>query len=889
MSDPVTRLNLALEGRYRIERELGEGGMATVYLADDLKHERQVALKVLKPELAAVVGAERFLTEIKTTANLQHPNILPLFDSDEADGFLYYVMPFIDGESLRERLERERQLPVDEAVRIATDLAEALDYAHRQGVVHRDIKPANVMLHEGRPLLADFGIALAAGAAGGARLTETGLSVGTPYYMSPEQATGEVNVGPASDMYALGCVLYEALVGEPPYPGASAQAVLAKVIQGGPVSATAVRATVPLNVDAAIRCVLEKLPADRFTSAQAFAKALSDPSYRHGELTTATIAAPAGPWRTAAVVMMFTAITLGGALAWSLLKPDAPRGVLRYTLSLPIELGSVNDFGSNLDISPDGTKIVFAGAPDGSPRLWIRSRDDVEPQPIPGTELAHQPFFSPSGDRVGFVTENRELKIVSLTGEPPVTLADSSLRRGGGAWGPEDYLYYSEGDNGEYPPGLRRVPAAGGPIEVVTTVDTTRQERRHYFPDVLPSGKGVVFAVARQSLYQAALMDIAVGDLSTGEHEVILQGVYARWSPTGHILFVREDGALMAAPFDEDALELTGPAVPLFDGIEIEGLASVDLDVSANGTLVYAVGGVEATGQGNQVVRVSRNGVEELVDPSWIGLFARPSLSPDGSKLAISIIQGPDQQIWIKQLDRGPLTKLTFEGNQSTVPVWTPDGLSVAYMSAGEDGSFRFYKRRADGSRAPELVLGLDVPVTDLTYSPDGEWIAYRAQEDLFAVRVDGEGQPIPIGDSGAFEGMPAISPDGRWIAYVSAEGSQLEVFVRPFPNVQDGRWQVSTNGGTEPVWARGGGELYFKSSGQLMALQVLPSETFVSGEQRQLFPLRRYLGSTTARRYDVTPDDQHFLMLLSGSADEAGTLMVVENFSEELLAKMGL
>jgi serine/threonine-protein kinase len=282
MSDPVTRLNTALEGRYRIERELGEGGMATVYLAEDLRHERSVALKVLKPELAAVVGAERFLAEIKTTANLQHPNILPLFDSGEADTFLYYVMPYVEGESLRERLEREQQLPVDEAVRIATELAEALDYAHRQGIIHRDIKPANVMLHEGRPLLADFGIALAAGTAGGARLTETGLSVGTPYYMSPEQATGESNVGRASDMYALGCVLYETLVGEPPYPGASAQAVLAKIIQAGPVSATAVRATVPLNVDAAIRRVLEKLPADRFTSAQAFARALSDPSYRHG-------------------------------------------------------------------------------------------------------------------------------------------------------------------------------------------------------------------------------------------------------------------------------------------------------------------------------------------------------------------------------------------------------------------------------------------------------------------------------------------------------------------------------------------------------------------------------------------------------------------------------
>ena len=286
MSDPVVRLNAALEGRYTIERELGEGGMAMVYLADDLKHERKVALKVLKPELAAVVGAERFLAEIKTTATLQHPHILPLFDSGEADGLVFYVMPYVEGESLRERLDREHQLPVDEAVRIATDMAEALDYAHRHGVVHRDIKPANVLLVEGRPEIADFGIALAVGAAGGDRLTETGLSVGTPYYMSPEQATGDQHVGPTTDIYALAAVLYETLVGDPPYVGRTAQAVLGKILQGAPVSATATRSSVPAQVDAAIRKGLEKLPADRFRAARDFAKALADPHFRHDERVT---------------------------------------------------------------------------------------------------------------------------------------------------------------------------------------------------------------------------------------------------------------------------------------------------------------------------------------------------------------------------------------------------------------------------------------------------------------------------------------------------------------------------------------------------------------------------------------------------------------------------
>jgi serine/threonine-protein kinase len=320
MSDPVARLNAALEGRYTVERKLGEGGMATVYLARDLRHNRNVALKVLKPELAAVVGADRFLAEIETTANLQHPHILPLFDSGEADGFLFYVMPYVEGETLRDRVDREKQLPVDEAVRIATAVANALQHAHDRGVIHRDIKPANILMQDGEPLVADFGIALAVGAAGGSRLTETGLSVGTPYYMSPEQATGDQTVGPASDTYALACVLYEMLVGDPPYVGSTAQAVLGKIIQGEPVSATAIRRSITANVDAAIRKALEKLPADRFTGAQDFARALADPGFRHGE-TAATAAGSGALWNPVSIAATLVSVVLAAALVWSLNRP----------------------------------------------------------------------------------------------------------------------------------------------------------------------------------------------------------------------------------------------------------------------------------------------------------------------------------------------------------------------------------------------------------------------------------------------------------------------------------------------------------------------------------------------------------------------------------------
>ena len=327
MSDAVARLNAALEGRYAIERELGEGGMATVYLADDLKHERKVALKVLKPELAAVVGAERFLGEIKTTANLQHPHILPLFDSGEADSFLFYVMPYVEGESLRERLDREHQLPVDEAVRIATNVAEALDYAHRQGVIHRDIKPANILLQDGKPVVSDFGIALALGAAGAGRLTETGLSLGTPHYMSPEQATGDLSVGAATDIYALGCVLYEMLVGEPPYTGSTPQAVLGRIVTGDAPSAMAERRSVPTNVDAAIHRTLEKVPADRFRGAQDFANALADQGFRHGEPLGAGSFRAEGLWNPLSVGATVVALALAATSLWLLASvgPDRAR------------------------------------------------------------------------------------------------------------------------------------------------------------------------------------------------------------------------------------------------------------------------------------------------------------------------------------------------------------------------------------------------------------------------------------------------------------------------------------------------------------------------------------------------------------------------------------
>lgn len=450
MPDTVTRLNAALEGRYTIEGELGEGGMATVYLADDVKHQRKVALKVLKPELAAVVGAERFLAEIKTTANLQHPHILPLFDSGEADSFLFYVMPYLEGETLRERINREKQLPIEEAVRIATSVAAALQHAHDRGVIHRDIKPANILLQDGQPVVADFGIALAVGAAGGSRLTETGLSVGTPFYMSPEQATGDQQVGPASDTYALAALLYEMLTGDPPYIGSTAQAVLGKIIQGAPVSATAIRKSIPANVDAAIRKALEKLPADRFTGAQDFSRALTDPSFRHGSDLETARRGPSG--HRLAVVMSGVAAVFAFTAGWALLRPEAPEPVRRFSLAV-----TDAQFPSEwLSLSADGSAMVMTYLDErNQPRLFLRRWAELTSSPVQGAEgTTVDPVISPDGTEVAYM-EGGQLKVSPLVGGIVRSLTDKAgcCAR----WGSDGFIYYSTSEST-----ISRIPIGGG-------------------------------------------------------------------------------------------------------------------------------------------------------------------------------------------------------------------------------------------------------------------------------------------------------------------------------------------------------------------------------------------------------------------------------------------
>jgi serine/threonine-protein kinase len=892
MSDVLERLSAALSDRYTIDRELGAGGMATVYLAEDLKHDRKVALKVLKPELAAVLGADRFVQEIKTTASLQHPHILPLFDSGQADGFLYYVMPYIEGETLRDKLDRETQLGIDEAIRITTEVADALDYAHRNGVIHRDIKPENILLHDGRPMVADFGIALAVSAAAGGRMTETGLSLGTPHYMSPEQATAEKDITNRSDMYSLAAVLYEMLAGDPPHTGSTAQQIIMKIVTEGAAPVTKVRKSVPPNVTAAVSKALEKLPADRFESAKTFAEALTNPAFT----TVSVHASDAGSvgtalrWNRLTVALAAVAALTTLTTLWGWLQPrsEPVSSVRRYMMSLP-EGEEIGGWFTRLALSPDGSRLVYIHEGAGGDReLLIRDRNQLHARRLAGTKGAEVPFFSPDGESVGFVSPRGTIKVVPVEGGEAVPVARTQVGYAGASWGSDGFIYADANEGG----GLVRVRANGGTPEPFTQLDTARAEREHIWPQVLPDGNGVLFVIKYQD--DQDLTDIAVADVATGRHTVLVPGLYARYAASGHLVYVTwPDRTVRFQPFDPQEMTLHGEAGILPEEVWLGAVGAPhfvpDLTISLTGTLMSTSGGGQRVT--TDVVWVSRDGTVRQVDPAWTdqlggGGGGRVMLSPDGTQLAVTL----GAEVWIKQLDRGSLTKLTFEGGFR--PEWSPDGRFVAFIS-GRDGRRKAYQRRADGTGSAELMLEHNWQVHEVVYSPDGEWLVHRigggGEGDLYAVRTDGEGDPVPLVVSHAQESHPALSPNGRWLAYMSLETGRPEIWVRPFPNAQDGSWMVSPNGGSEPAWAHSGKELFYRDGNDdLVSVAITEGSTFIYGEPRVLFSVRDYVSSMYRQEYTVAPDDQRFIFVRRLNETRPHRVLVIDNLFADLNARGG-
>ncbi|HUQ84159.1 MAG TPA: protein kinase [Gemmatimonadaceae bacterium] len=861
------RLKIALVSRYVIERTLGQGGMATVYLARDLRHERRVALKVLRPELAAAIGADRFLNEIRVTASLQHPHILPLHDSGETDGFLYYVMPYVEGESLRDRLNGERQLPVDDAIRIATEVAAALAYAHGKGVIHRDVKPENILLASGAAVVADFGIARAVTAAGGGRLTQTGLSLGTPHYMSPEQATAERDVDARTDIYALATVVYEMLVGEPPFAGPTAQSVIAKVLTENPRSMRLGRPTVPEHIDAAVRKALAKLPADRFRTATEFSTALTRPALTP-EYSPATSASTAkGGLSPKHRQLVLAAAVLVGLLAfgisgWLREPPPRPEPIVRSTITLPNEApADARQFGSSLALSPDGSVLVYAA----NQQLFVRRLDQIDAVPIPNTSAAEQPFFSPDGRHIGFVA-NGVLKRVPLAGGPVLTIGAVQQIQGA-TWGDNDIIVFSRalGTGGS----LFKISAAGGTPELVIADSTGSNAFR--WPSFLPGRDKVLVSIGTGLSFQTGLVDLETGRLQS----IPGAGASAHFVEPNWLLSVAVDGTVIAVPFDAQAGRATGPAmpVPVLDRVATGLLGSAKLAVSRNGWAVY----MEGFARRRRLTLVDRRGARSTI-ATEAQPYSDPRFSANGKDVAVTVIQpggGLAGDIWVLNVARATMSRLTFDG-ANEYPDWSADGRRVLYTTVrGENG---LYSRAAGGGTAESLFKGPGQQMFEAILTHDEKRVVYRLRAipaDLYHVHRDSIDKSHALLESPYDERSPVISPDDRWLAYVSNETGRDEVYVRPFPD--DGaRSMISAAGGTEPRWSRDGRELFYRNADTLFAVEVKAQQTFTADKRVPLF-VGTFLQNTRHATYDVHPDGQHFIFV-TDDANDFGELMLVQN-----------
>ncbi|MEX2153312.1 MAG: protein kinase [Gemmatimonadaceae bacterium] len=875
----------ALAQRYALERELGRGGMATVYLARDLKHDRRVALKVLNPELGAVLGVERFLAEIKVTANLQHPNLLPLFDSGEAAGLLFYVMPYVEGESLRARLERDKQLPVDEAIHIATAVASALDYAHRHHVIHRDLKPENILLHEGQPLVADFGIALAVSNAGGARITQTGLSLGTPQYMSPEQATGDRVINARTDIYSLGAVTYEMLVGDPPHVASTSQAVIAKVLTERPSAIRTSRPSAPEHVDAAVQRALEKLPADRFASAHEFADALTGKvvvSASRATHAASTSGDPLAarvlrgvPWVVAA------AATVTAAIVWRAGDTDSSASALPVTRSTIAVPGSLRGpLARQIGVSPDGRTIAFiAGPTPGPQQIYVRRSDELESRALDGTEGATAITFSPNGESIGFVRRDSLLRIPVAGGRPMLVLGRGYSPHAP-YWGSDDRILFARA--GISASACYRVPAAGGPVDTLIKPAAGENCR---FPELLPDGDGILYTLFRgNNEFEVRVLEVP----ERSDRLLVAPGRRAHYVTPGFILYQPDYSSVAAVPFDLRRKRLTGTPVPVLQDAD-------QLEVSQTGTAIYRVPVEELA---RLFVTDGRSAPQQLPLPA--SAFRSVRFSPDGRRIVYGwgtpgtmVASG---NISVADLALGSTASILPEGWVGADPFWSLDGSRITFLSrrAGTlegDG----FVVSADGGGPPRQLFkdsSVDAPQAWL---PDGRMMARGdarrpgAQgSDLFVLSFLGDSViVIPYLRADWNEDEPRPSPDGKWIAFRSSEAGRNEVYVRPFPDPSTGKWQISENGGHDPVWSRDGNTLYYWERQQLRAAHLQTRPTFSIVRRETVLTDSLYARSCCFPNYDVHPDGKRFIMARSVTARVAPEFTVVTNWFEELKARM--
>jgi len=896
-------------GPYEITAPLGAGGMGEVYRARDTRLERTVAIKILPEQLSSdPIRKQRFEREAKTISSLNHPHICVLHDVGSQDGISYLVMECVEGETLAKRLEKG-PLPLEQVLKYGMQVADALDKAHRSGVVHRDLKPGNIMLTSTGAKLLDFGLAkptasaaltsvatLTAAVTQSSPMTEQGAIVGTFQYMSPEQVERKELDG-RSDIFSLGAVLYEMLTGQRAFEGKSQLSVASAILEREPAPLSSVKPMTPPALDHLIRHCLAKDPNDRWQTARDLfleLKWIADAGSQAG------VPAPMISQRnvheriTQAAAAFFLLAAIAFAIGFVLRAPKPPQTPVRLSAEIGADANLVTNMGPAAIFSPDGRRLAFVAAgSDQKRRIYLRAMDQLQATALSGTDNARNPFFSPDGQWLGFFADGK-LKKISVQGGSSVTLCDASTDRGG-SWG-EDGTIVFEADP-QVP--LAQVSSAGGLPQRLTPLDKQTGEITQRWPQVLPGGKSVLFTSSRTGgNYEDA--DMVVYSLVSGQRKIVQHGgFYARYLPSGHLVYLHE-GTLFAVPFDLKRLEVTGQPVPVLEGVvTVPGNGGAQFSVSETGNLVYVLGrgGI----QNLSVYWMDRQGQFTPLRETPTDYY-QPAFSPDGKRLALGIFDGKSSAaVWVDEWERDILTRLTFSDHDENYPVWTPDGQRITYTSH-ENGEFNLYWKRADGSGEALRLIKDKAVKYPFSWRPDGKVLAFDQLNpdtswDIMTLAVEGDeksgwkvGEPKPFLNTPFAERSPAFSPDGRWLAYTSDESRNYEVYVRPFPG-PGGKWQISTGGGDHPKWSRNSKELlYCAGDNRIMVANYATSGDSFHAEKPQLWSPGQFKCSGFMPKFDLHPDGKRLAVLRAGGTGQIPKVEEVSfifNFFDELRRKV--
>jgi serine/threonine-protein kinase len=891
--------------------------MGEVYRARDTKLARDVAIKILPAVFADdLERTARFQREAQLLAALNHPHIAAIYGLEDAAGTRFLVLELVEGETLADLIARG-PLPLDDALRIAAQVADALESAHEKAIVHRDLKPGNIALtHDGQVKVLDFGLAKALDPLSSAgemsmsptlslAATRAGVILGTAAYMSPEQARGR-GTDKRTDVWAFGCVLYEMLAGKRAFEGDDVTDIIAAVVRAEPDWA-ALPSDLPEQIRLLIRRCLDK---DRRTRISDIAVARFLMAER---LPPTEVVAPPMPQRNRRRVVVVTAAAaiLGAAIAGSALwalTPTASRQesiVTRFSIVPPAAQPlSVQGTDRDVAISPDGKHIVYRSATPDTVLLVIRDIGELDARPLTASAIARGPFFSPDGQWVGFAAD--DLRKISVTGGPPFSLTPIVGTLRGASWTSANTIIFATNDPTT---GLMTVPGGGGVAKPLTQIDSAKGEQDHLFPSVLPNGRAVLFTIIPTSV-PIDNSAIAVLDLKTGQRKTLFTGgTQPEYISPGYIVY-RSASTLRAIRFDPDRLEVIGDAVPVIDQVSVSGSGSAEFAVAQNGTLVYlpGTGGVGTTVP-RSLVWVTRDGHEEAIKaPARAYAVAR--LSPDGTRVALDI-RDRGNDIWIWDVVRSTLSPLSFDSGVDQSPIWSHDGRRVIWSANNAGGGNpNLYWRAADGTGAVVRLTDNLVAMFANSASRDGTNVFIMggtnssassfdiSQIDLAKSVSDPKQPPKPLIHTEAQETDPEISPDGRWLAYASNKSGHSEIYVCPFPNIDGGLWTVSTAGGSRPAWSRDGRELfYLDSSNILTSVRVrVQGEAFVAGTPARILNTAYFPGATARgiplRAYDPAPDGRRFLMIKESSGAgqspaPSPAMTVVLNWNEELKTRV--